>query len=185
MNAKTRILDCALAELERTGTAAFSLRAVAHAAGLTPMAIYRHFANRDVLLAAVGEAAFAAWAARIEAIRATDPLDWLRKSARAYAVFALDEPARFEACFMLRTSVERIYPRDFAAGKSPVISRVMAQVRAAGLIGDPLEVSLFFWAELHGLVLLHRSGRFAMSRPAFLALCDRATDRLLAPPASR
>lgn len=190
MNAKDRILECALDELERAGTAAFSLRAVAVAAGLTPMAVYRHYANREELLAAAGAAAFAAWAARIESIKAKNPLDWLRKAARAYALFALDEPARFDACFTLQTSVERIYPRDFAAGKSPVISRVMGQLREAGLAGgkadDALELSLFFWAELHGLAMLHRSGRFAMPRADFLALCDRAALRLIgAPPAHK
>mgnify|MGYP002335903115 CR=1 FL=1 len=59
MTTKTRLLDSALEELERAGLEGFSLRSVGAAAGVTPMAVYRHFKNRDDLLAAVGEEAFA------------------------------------------------------------------------------------------------------------------------------
>src|SRR6185369_13555103 len=98
METKQRILDCAMTELERAGAEHFSLRAVGTAAGLTPMAVYRHYRDREALLAAVGEAAFAAWQDRIARIRAKLPLAWMRAVGRAYLEFALDEPARFEAC---------------------------------------------------------------------------------------
>jgi AcrR family transcriptional regulator len=184
METRERLLDCAMAELERSGADAFSLRAVGTAAGLTPMAVYRHFRDRDALLVAVGEAAFAEWQRRIEAIGTKAPLDWLRAAGRAYVAFALDAPGRFEACFVISTSVERRYPADFAAGRSPVVAKVVEQIEAAQRDGDlppddPLESALFFWAELHGLAMLHRSGRMALSRRAFLALADRALDRLL------
>jgi len=38
---------------------------------------------------------------------------------------------------------------------------------------------MFFWAQLHGLAMLHRSGRFAMPRAAFLAFAARAAERTL------
>jgi AcrR family transcriptional regulator len=184
METKDRILDCAMAELERSGIDNFSLRAVGTAAGLTPMAVYRHYRDRDALLAAVGEAAFAAWQQAISGIDAKQPLAWLRAAGRAYAAFALDQPAKFEACFVIRTKVERLYPEDFRAGRSPVIGAVVEKIVAAQSRrdlrdGDPLELALFFWAELHGLVMLHRSGRFTLKRRAFLALVDRALDRML------
>jgi AcrR family transcriptional regulator len=184
METRERILDCAMAELERSGAAAFSLRAVGADAGVTPMAVYRHFRDRDALLTAVGEAAFAEWQRRIEAIGARPPLDWLRAASRAYIEFALDAPAKFEACFVIRTSVERRYPVDFAAGRSPVIARVVEQIEAAQHdgdlpVGDSLECAMFYWAELHGLAMLHRSGRFSLKRRAFMALADRAVGRLL------
>jgi AcrR family transcriptional regulator len=149
------------------------------------MAVYRHFRNRDDLLAAAGEEAFATWKARIDAIDREPPLDWMREAARAYLEFALDQPARFEACFVLRTTVERRYPEDFRAGKSPVISLMVARIeeaQAQGLIraGDPLEAAVLFWAELHGLAMLQRSGRFAMERDAYLSLCARLIDQILA-----
>jgi AcrR family transcriptional regulator len=185
MKTRDRLLSCALEELEKGGVAAFSLRSVSAAAGITPMAVYRHFPNKDELLQAAGNAAFAAWQARVQTIRVTEPLEWLRQAARLFMQFALDEPARFDACFVIRTGVERRYPRDFRAGKSPVVSMMLERVvaaQAAGLLAplDPLEITMFFWSQLHGLAMLHRSGRFAMSRGAFLALAARLCEHAIA-----
>ena len=185
MLAKQRILTCALDELQRSGVERFSLRAVGVAAGITPMAVYRHYRNRDDLLAAAGEEAFSAWKARIGAIKAAHPLDWLRQGSRSYVEFALDEPAFFDACFVLRTSVERLYPADFIAGKSPVVAVVVkrieeAQAQGALAPGDALEAAMSLWSQLHGLAMLHRSGRFAMKRADYLGLCARCVELVLA-----
>jgi len=175
----------ALEELERGGVESFSLRSVSAAAGLTPMAVYRHFSNKDELLKEAGREAFAVWQRRIESIRTTDPMEWMVQAARLYVLFALDEPARFDACFVLRTGVERRFPRDFRAGKSPVVSMIVARVQAAQAAGiliaaDALEIAMVFWAQLHGLALLHRNGRMAMSRSAFLTLAARHVEIMLA-----
>ena len=185
MLARQRILTCALGELQRSGVERFSLRAVGAAAGITPMAVYRHYRNREDLLTAAGEEAFAVWKARIGAITAAEPLDWLRQAGRCYAEFALDEPAFFDACFVLRTSVERLYPADFIAGKSPVIALVVKRIeeaQAQGTLapGDALEAAMSLWAQLHGLAMLHRSGRFAMKREDYLGLCARCIELVLA-----
>lgn len=179
MSARNRILACAIDELERAGMEQFSLRAVAVAAGVTPMAVYRHFKGRDELLAAVGEQAFDSWKRRIDAITEPDPVAWLRSSGRAYAEFHLEEPASFDACFVLRTRVERLYPEDFVANRSPVISLIAsrigeAQEQARLAPGDAIERAMLIWAQVHGLVMLHRSKRFAMDDTVFLDLCDRA-----------
>jgi len=158
---------------------------VGAAAGITPMAVYRHYRDREALLAAAGEEAFAVWKARAGAIKVAHPLDWLRQVGRAYAEFALDEPEFFDACFVLRTSVERLYPADFLAGKSPVIALVVKRIEEAQAQGDlaqgdALEAGMALWAQVHGLVMLHRSGRFAMKRKDYLALCARSVELVLA-----
>lgn len=185
MSTRQRLIGHALEELERGGVESFSLRSVSAAAGLTPMAVYRHFSSKEELLKEAGREAFAAWQSRVETIRTTDPMEWMIQAARFYLLFALDEPARFDACFVLRTGVERRYPRDFRAGKSPVVSMIVARVEAAQAAGvliaaDPLEIAMVFWAQLHGLALLHRSGRMAMSRNAFLAMATHNVEIMLA-----
>lgn len=184
MDTKTRILQCAFSELEKNGVEHFSLRAVGMAAGLSSMAVYRHFENKEDLLRAMAEEAFGEWSKRVQAIREMDLRAWFRKAMRAYVEFSLDERGRFDLCFLLKTQVERIYPDDFRAGKSPAISLVMQRIEAGQRAGylkndDSLEMAMFVWAELHGLVMLHRAGRFAMSRKDFIALCQRCSDRAL------
>jgi AcrR family transcriptional regulator len=184
MSTRQRLLKCALQELESKGIEDFSLRSVGANAGLSAMAVYRHFANKDELLRVVGEEAFESWRERIAKIREQNIEKWMRKVTRAYAEFALDEPARFDACFVLKTHVERVYPEDFRAGKSPVISLSMERIRQAQasnelVDGDPLEMAMLVWAQVHGLVMLHRSGRFSLPRARFIALCLRCADQLL------
>jgi AcrR family transcriptional regulator len=184
METRERIMQCAFAELEQSGVERFSLRSVGAAAGLSAMAIYRHFESKEALLQALGEAAFATWADRIKAIRAKDLHAWFDKGLRAYVEFALDEPARFDVCFVFKTNVERRYPADFRAGKSPAVSLLMGRIESGqseGKLrsGDALEMAMYLWAQLHGLVMLHRAGRFAMARKDFIALCKRCSDRAL------
>lgn len=180
MSSRELLIQCALRELESKGLSGFSLRAVGAAAGLSAMAVYRHFESKEDLLRAVGEDAFAAFQRRIVGIPDGPIQEWICSVGREYAGFALDDPGHFEACFVLRTHVERIYPEDFRADKSPVISLITRKLQAAQACGelragDALELAMLFWAQIHGLVMLHRSGRFSLDRNEFLALCDRAS----------
>jgi hypothetical protein len=38
---------------------------------------------------------------------------------------------------------------------------------------------MVFWCQIHGLAMLQRSGRMAMSRAAFLALAGRAIEHVI------
>jgi AcrR family transcriptional regulator len=183
MTTKERILAIAISELEAKGLDGLSLRAVGQKAGITPMAVYRHFADKAALLQAVGAHALDLWQRRAQAFAGLPLLAGFDAIATAFVDFALDEPALFDAAFVLRTHAERIYPEDFEAGRSPVIGRLaqrLAEGQAAGLVraGPPLELAMGVWGVLQGLVDLHRSGRFNLSRTEFTALCLRSAARI-------
>ena len=131
MDTRTTIVERAFDELSQKGLGRFSLRAVGEAAGLSATAVYRHFKNKEDLLLSVGEEAFAAYQALVTAIPEAPLEKWLAQVARVYAAFALDRPGHFDACFVLRTRFERVYPQDFAAGKSPVISLIAQRIEDA------------------------------------------------------
>lgn len=188
MTTRDRILTIAIAELEAQGLKGkgpegLSLRAVGQKAGITPMAVYRHFAGKDALLQALGEYALGRWQARIAALADLPLREGFAAMATAFVDYALDEPALFDAAFVLKTRAERIYPEDFEAGRSPVVggfARRLAEGQAQGLVreGPPLELAMAVWGVLQGLVGLHRSGRFNLSRPDFTALCLRSAERI-------
>jgi AcrR family transcriptional regulator len=101
------LVDAAL-ELARTGgPEAVVLRAATRAAGVSHNAAYRHFADRDELIRAVGERCTSMLAALMErgtgAVTETDPVlaAWARLDAigRAYVGFAVSEPGWFRTCF--------------------------------------------------------------------------------------
>ncbi len=184
METRQLLIEHAMKELEQKGLDGFSLRAVGGAAGLSSMAVYRHFANKEELLRAVGEEAFKTFNARVAEVSSASLQSWVRELARVYVEFYLDTPGRFDSCFVLRTSVERVYPNGFRSGKSPVISMMAERLEAAQAAGqlkrtDALELALQIWAQVHGLVTLHKAGRFSLSRTDFIALCERAAMRLV------
>jgi hypothetical protein len=109
---------------------------------------------------------FAAWEARVEKIRTTEAVAWLKQVDDEFLEFALKEPRRYEAAFLLRASAARRYPEDFLAGRSPVVTKILArieQARAQGLIGDvpAIDIAIMGAALSQGMVSLYRAGRFS------------------------
>jgi AcrR family transcriptional regulator len=163
---KDRILSAAKAVLENAGIDGLTVRRVAQQAELSPMALYRHFADKDALLNALMEDGLFAWESIVRGIRVRDPLEWLAALGEAFLDFALTQPHRFDAAFFLPAPAARRFPDDFAAGRSPVIAMVMAridQAKADGRLRDKptLETALAMAAFGQGFVSMHRAKRFA------------------------
>ena len=180
-----RILAAAWRLFATGGLDALSLRQVAARVGVTPMAIYRHFANKDALIDALVIDALDRWSERLAAIDHAEPLAWLTTAGDEFLEFALDEPRRFEAAFLVRSSSARRFPDDFAAGRSPAgrqfLPRLEELHRNGRIVPDaePLEVVITFWALAQGLVTLHRAGRLAGGVAEFRALYRRSMRRCL------
>jgi AcrR family transcriptional regulator len=163
---QNRIFAAARQLFDQGGVEAVSMRRIAGKVGITPMAIYKHYPDKDALLNELMLDGFAAWEAKVDAIKAKGPLAWLERVNDAFLEFAITEPRRYEAAFLLRASRARQYPHDFAAGRSPVVSKMQAQLAAAqtdGIIADvPVtEIALTIAALNQGLVAMYRAGRFA------------------------
>lgn len=180
---RDRILAAAKSVLESAGIAGLTIRKVAQRAGLSPMALYRHFAGKDALLDALMEDGLAAWEKAVRGIRARDSLEWLEALGEAYLEFALTQPHRFDAAFFLPAPAARRFPDDFAAGRSPAIAMVMAridQAKSEGRLRDKptLESALALAAFGQGFVSMHRANRFASERQ-FKALYRAAQRQFL------
>lgn len=172
---KDRILSAAKAVLEDEGIDGLTIRRVAQRAELSPMALYRHFADKDALLNALMQDGIAAWERIVRGIHARDPMEWLDAVAEAHLDFALREPHRYDAAFFLPAPAARRFPDDFAAGRSPVVAMSMEridQAKAEGRLRDSrptLEIALALAAAGHGFVVMYRANRFA-SEKQFKAL---------------
>lgn len=179
---KTRLFQAARALFDEEGEAGLSMRRIAAAVGITPMAIYKHYADKDALLNALMLDGFVAWEARVARIAEHDPTAWLRALGAAFLDFALTEPRRYEAAFLLRASQARQYPHDFAEGRSPVVrlAREHAQrMRAPDPRGPSAgDIVLALSALCQGLVGMYRAGRF-VSEDEFRAAYVRAVDHCI------
>jgi len=143
--------------LEKEGLEALSLRAVARRAGVSHNAPYRHFAEREALLAALAAEGFERLGA---AQRKAGEAGGLRAMGEAYVTFALDNPQRFRLMFGGRISIARheqlreVATRTFA-GLSGALSARVPEAQGAR------DASIAAWALVHGLALLLMGDRIA------------------------
>lgn len=180
---KDRILSAAKAVLESTGFEGLTIRKVAQRAGLSPMALYRHFKNKDELLNVLQQDGIYAWESIVRGIRARDPVKWLEALMEAYLDFALTQPHRFDAAFFLPAPAARRFPDDFAAGHSPAIALVMARINQAKADGrfrdEPtFGIAMALVAYGQGFVSMQRAKRFASDKQ-FKSLYRAAQRQLL------
>lgn len=163
---RDKIFMAASVLLTREGVAGLSIRKIAKEAGLSPMGLYRHFADKEALINALMAHGFVAWEARVAKIDHDDPVGWLAAFMEAFLTFSLEEPHLFDAAFFLKASQARQFPDDFAARRSPSLSMAMARIDEAKAMGGlgggaALNIALTMWAIGQGLISLYRAGRFA------------------------
>ena len=97
----TALIDTAIELINEKGVAGFSLSEASRRLGVTVAAPYRHFADRDQLLAAVAVRASHELVAAIRAEASTEdePAEQLAGLARGYVRFAVGKKALFQALF--------------------------------------------------------------------------------------
>lgn len=182
---RDRIAHAAREILRTEGTRAVSMRRVATCVGITPMAIYRHYPNREALLNRVAEDVFTDLAAGWAGVPPVDDLGArMRAMLDGHIDFALQEPRLYDFVFLQRRAAARSFPADFRAGKSPSLSPVADAIAHGMSIGqlrddDAWELALLFAALLHGLVALYHGGRIDMTDAQFRDLCHRLAGRIL------
>src|SRR4051812_3898453 len=95
-----RIATAARELLDTEGVEAVTMRRVASAVGITAMAVYRHYADRDALLNALADEGFTELAGKLQETRLEGELEsGLRKVLDANLDFALASPKLFELMF--------------------------------------------------------------------------------------
>jgi AcrR family transcriptional regulator len=185
MGTAERIASAALAILIEEGAQAVTMRRVAADAGVTTMATYRHYPNRDALLRTVADTAFAElgrdWGKRSEVVDFESRLDGLLDD---FLDFALGKPNLYTFLMTERRDGARRFPEDFRESGSPAFAPVVEAVEQGMREGvlrrdDPLEIALAITTPAEGLVQLYLGGRIGLPESDFRALCKRTTGRIL------
>jgi AcrR family transcriptional regulator len=180
-----KIAAAARGLLDEHGTEGVSMRKVASVVGITPMALYRHYPNRDGLLGALADAGFAELTARLTSLRLTGRLDrQLLKVLDVFVDYAFDNPRLFELMFLTKREGARQFPEDFRARRSPTAT-LSADIIARGMEtgdfrkDDVWEIVFESGAMMQGLVMLYLGGRMALSPAEFRAFIRRSFERYL------
>jgi AcrR family transcriptional regulator len=164
-NLREALIRAALSLIAEKGPAGFTFAEAARSAGVSPAAPYRHFRDRDDLMADVARQGFT----RFEAMLARawndgrpDALTAFGQIGKAYLAFARTEPAYYSAMF------ESGLPLDAHPDLQQAGDRAFAILKAAadaicrrlppGKSPPPLMVALHLWSLAHGIAALFGRG---------------------------
>ena len=174
-NLREALIQAALDLIAKKGPAGFTFADAARSAGVSAAAPYRHFRDRDALIADVARRGFELFAARLSDAwndGRPDPFTAFENVGLAYLAFALRHPALYAAMFIL--------PTNLRFGEAETRPELRAGFEAIAAVVSPFcadveVVTETFWAALHGLAELERSGRIRPGkRDERIALVVRA-----------
>jgi AcrR family transcriptional regulator len=178
---RAALVETTIELIAERGVRGFSLAEASRRLGVSVAAPYRHFADRDELLAAVALRALAAFTAMLAAESSeTDvPEQRLAAMARAYVRFAGEQRPLFETLYGSGLDKRR-YPElkrayePVDAFHSLVAELCEGDAAAAGALADALE------AAAHGHATLLIDGEYGRGPKAVRAAADRAARTTLA-----
>ena len=162
-NLKQALLEAAVQLIAETGPRGFTLREAARRAGVSHNAPYRHFRNRNDLLAAVATDGFdRLTTAMRRASPRISPLNRLRRSGLAYVDFALRWPQHFAAMFDAPWN-QPDYP-ECALAAQHCFETLLGFVRDCQSAhqmppGDPERLAYHAWSLVHGIAKLANAGQ--------------------------
>jgi len=155
------LVDTALRMIQEEGIAALTLRGVGARLGVSRTALYRHFDDKEALLARVASEGFKrfhdalARAAAEGEKRGGDPMPAM---AAAYARFARSHPSHYQTMFSGVLTEGKRYPELQQNGEAAfnVLLGAIRRGQATGRIraGDPVELAETTWALSHGIATL-------------------------------
>lgn len=178
---RTALVDAAIGLIAERGLRGFSLAEASRRIGVSSAAPYRHFADREELLAAVavrGLAVFAAMAAA-QADAAAAPEQRLAALAGAYVRFAAEHRPLFDTLFSAGLDKSR-YP-ELQRAWEPVDS-LLAEVLhlCDGDAAAAEALTAAAEASAHGYAMLLLDGEYGQGPDAVTAAAARATRATLA-----
>jgi AcrR family transcriptional regulator len=176
------LVDAAKAIVAEQGAEAFTLREAARRVGVNHRAVYRHFADKDAVLAALAEEGFqtlvAEARAAIERERNGDAR--LLAMGRAYVAFAATHPAFFRVMFGPRLNEDGRFPslevpigEAFTLLETEIAAAREERGTPARTLEERRDDAIALWAAMHGLALLLLMRRVRVKRPLLASYCDR------------
>lgn len=164
MGTREDLVAAATELLDTGGAEAVTLREVGHRAGVSHNAPYRHFTDKEALLAAIAtdELAGLADTMRRHSATAAGPRAALRAVVSDYVSWALAYPARFTLVFGTWTTDSPELGRQ-ATNTWELMVAAVTEAQAASELpaGDPERLAALIRATAHGAIGLTLAGHLA------------------------
>jgi AcrR family transcriptional regulator len=155
------LIDAAIAIISESGISDVSLRQVARRVGVSHNAPYRHFDDKESLLAAIAEQGFQSLCVAMETAQQEIPPDSDQRLGAigiAYVNFALAQPAHYRLMFgEYRCNFSKYSALAEAAHQSfLVLVNTIREGQMAGIFraADPIDMAQVAWSLVHGQSML-------------------------------
>jgi AcrR family transcriptional regulator len=164
-NLRRGLIDEAVATIRTEGVDGLTLREIGARLGVSRTALYRHFADKRALLAAVATEGFrtlrqqlvTAWEEGSRGRAAFDAM------GVAYVRFAVANPSHYRVMFGGFVDPAAFEPElaDEAAGAFQSLVDALAALQRDGIMRgeDPVKMANFVWAVVHGVAMLGIDGQ--------------------------
>jgi AcrR family transcriptional regulator len=178
------LIDQALRTIDRLGVEGLTLRAVGEALGVSRTALYRHFSNKQALVAAVAREGFRmlrtalvdAWEGNGRGQPGFDAM------GAAYLGFAVAHPSHYRVMFgRFVESCARdpeLIEEANAAFQALVDALVDQQRDGRVRRDDPVTLARFIWALTHGIAMLVIDGQLPDGQASGVELSRYAAGRI-------
>ncbi|MEM7136312.1 MAG: TetR/AcrR family transcriptional regulator [Myxococcota bacterium] len=163
-NLREALIDAALELIVEKGPGGFTFADAARGAGVSPAAPYRHFRDREALMADIAKRGFEALAEDLGAAEKAgdpNPVAAIERIGQAYIEFARREPALFSAMFESGLASEVPSVR---ASEDRAFEVLLDTCEALASKVDPgrrppaMMMALHFWSLAHGIAALYARG---------------------------
>jgi AcrR family transcriptional regulator len=164
-NLRRALLDEALATIRAEGVAGLTLRGIGARLGVSRSALYRHFADKRALLAAVATEGFRTL--RQELVRAWEEGGRgdaaFRAMGVAYVGFAVANPTHYRVMFggFVDTETQDTELAAEGEGAFQALVDALAALQREGIFhgDDTVLMARYTWALVHGLAMLGIDGQ--------------------------
>jgi len=159
------LLDEALRTIHAEGVEQLTLRTVGEKLGVSRTALYRHFSDKQALLAAVGREGFrmlrlaltSAWEEKGRGEKGFEAM------GLAYVKFAVAHPSHYRVMFggfVESCARDAEFVQEAQAAFQVLVDSLIEQ-QAAGTVrrDDPLLLARFIWSVVHGIAMLVIDGQ--------------------------
>ena len=164
-NLREALIEAALSLIAEKGPSGFSFADAARSAGVSSAAPYRHFRDREALIADVARRGFELFEQRLDKAwndGRPDTFTAFENTGRAYLQFAREEPAHYSAMFEAGVELDADPELRKAADAAFAVIRKAAEalcaLASAGARPPAMMVALHLWAMAHGIASLFGRG---------------------------
>jgi AcrR family transcriptional regulator len=175
------LLQEAVRVIHTDGVDTLTLRSVGERLGVSRTALYRHFADKSALLAAVAGEGFRTLRLELLAAWGRGGREPFEAMGMAYVRFAVTNPSHYRVMFggFVKGETDTEFVAEATGAFQALVDAIVALQRSGDVRADePLRLAQYIWALVHGIAMLGIDGQLEHQGASIEDVARFALERL-------